>query len=73
MPGGDRTGLTGMANWPTAEQAASPSESDIDPAKALAFREDQMRSLELQRHEIEQRIRGLETDRWQRNNDCGQL
>ena len=53
----------GMGNWPAAEQAASPSESDVDPVRALAFWEDQIQSLEQQKHEIAQRLRGLETGR----------
>lgn len=73
MPSRDRTGSAlddsvgsrfGMGNWPAAEQPASPSESDVDPERALAFWEDQIRGLEQQRHQIEQRLRGLETGHW---------
>lgn len=54
----------GMGNWPEAEQAASPSESDVEPTQALVFRDDQIQILEQQKYEIGQRIRGLETGRW---------
>ena len=63
----------GVGKWPAVEQAASPSESDVDPARALAFREDQIQILEQQKYEIAQRLRGLETGRWSRSNDHGQL
>jgi len=63
----------GIGNWPATEQAASPSESDVDPARALVFREDQIQILDQQKHETEQKIRGLATGHLQRNNDRGQL
>jgi len=63
----------GMGNWPAMQQPACPSESDVDLTQALAFREDQIQRLEQQKHETEQKIRGLETGRWQRIPDCGQL
>ena len=61
----------GMGNWPATEQAASPSESDVDPARALVFREDQIERLEQQKHETGQTIRGLETGRLLRESDRG--
>ena len=53
----------GMGNWPAVEEPASPSESDVDPVQARAFLQNQLRVLEQQRHQIEQRIRELETGR----------
>jgi predicted Fe-Mo cluster-binding NifX family protein/ferredoxin len=50
-----------MSNWPTVEQVASPSESDVDPAQARAYLQAQVQILEQQKHQVEQRIRGLET------------
>jgi len=53
----------GMGNWPAVEEPASPSESDVDPVQARAFLQNQLQVLEQQRHQIEQRIRELETGR----------
>ncbi|MBL7186443.1 MAG: 4Fe-4S binding protein [Phycisphaerae bacterium] len=53
----------GMGNWPAVEQPASPSESDVDPAQARAFLQSQLQVLEQQKHQVEQRIRELETGR----------
>jgi len=51
----------GMSNWPTVEQPASPSESEPDPEQAKAFLQGQVRILEQQKRQIEQRISELET------------
>jgi len=53
----------GMGNWPPAEQPASPSKSDVDPAQAQAHLQGQAQILEQQKHQVEQRIRKLETGR----------
>jgi NAD-dependent dihydropyrimidine dehydrogenase PreA subunit len=50
-----------MGNWPVVNEPASPSESDVDPAQVQAFLKDQAQILEQQSHQIEQRIRQLET------------
>ena len=50
-----------MGNWPAVEQPASPSESDVDPAQARASLKNELQVLEQQKHQIEQRIRELET------------
>ena len=64
MGGGRGMGMGigfGMSNWPTVEQPASPSESDVDPAQERAFLQDQVQILEQQKHQIDQRIKELET------------
>jgi predicted Fe-Mo cluster-binding NifX family protein/NAD-dependent dihydropyrimidine dehydrogenase PreA subunit len=48
-------------NWPPGYQAAFPSGSDPDPAQRKASLHDQVRILEEQKHQIEQRINELET------------
>jgi predicted Fe-Mo cluster-binding NifX family protein/ferredoxin len=58
MAGGFR-----MRNWPAVEQPASPSESDVDPMHARTALQNQLQVLEQQKHQIEQRIRELETGR----------
>ena len=59
---GMRAGLE-MGNWPQVEQPASPSESDVDPAQARTYLQGQAHILEQQKHQVEQRIRGLKTGR----------
>ena len=54
------TGL-GISNWPVVEQPASPSEQDVDPEQAQAFLQNQVQICEQQRHQIDQRIKELET------------
>ena len=51
----------GMSNWPEVKQPASPSESDVDPEQAQAFLQNQLQICEQQRHQIDQRIKELET------------
>jgi len=51
----------GMDNWPSVEQPASPSESDIDPVQERAFLQVQIQLLRQQKHQIEQKIKELET------------
>ncbi len=53
----------GMGNRPAVEQPASPSELDVDPAQARAYLQGQVQILEQQKHQVEQRIRELETGR----------
>ena len=50
----------GMSNFPTVEQPASPSVSELDPEKAKASLREQVRILEQQKLQIQQRISELE-------------
>jgi len=51
----------GVGNWPTVEQPASPSESDVDQVRERTFLQNQVQFLEQQNHQIYQRIKELET------------
>jgi predicted Fe-Mo cluster-binding NifX family protein/ferredoxin len=53
----------GVSYWPTAEQVASPSESELDPEQVKAFLREQVQILEQQKRQIQQKIGELETGR----------
>jgi predicted Fe-Mo cluster-binding NifX family protein/ferredoxin len=59
-PGIGVGGGFGMSNRPAGEPVAFPPESDHDPAQTKAFLQDQVRILEEQKRQIEQRISELE-------------
>lgn len=50
-----------MSPWGTGQYPAPPPVSESDPDQAKAFLQEQVQSLEQQKHQIEQRIKELET------------